>query len=71
MGALAVDPQDAADPTELTYTLIHEYAHLLTLNEDQVPPDMALALEPDNEDLYNEAVTRLPHLLPRRRLRAG
>ncbi len=61
---LAVDPQDAADPTELTYTLIHEYAHLLTLNEAQVPPDLALALEPDNDTLYDEAVNACPTYFP-------
>ena len=61
---LAVDPQDASDPLDLTYTLIHEYAHLLTLNQAQVPPDMDLALEPDNEDLYSQAVESCPTYFP-------
>ncbi|MCB8968044.1 MAG: hypothetical protein H6660_14235 [Ardenticatenaceae bacterium] len=34
--ALAVDIQDAADDKELTYSLIHEFAHVLTLNNRQV-----------------------------------
>lgn len=53
--SLAVDIADADDQAEFTATLIHEFGHLLTLNERQVPPDTQLALEPDNEALYEEA----------------
>lgn len=35
--SLGVDLRDTHDPRELTYTLIHEYAHLVTLSEDQMP----------------------------------
>ena len=34
---LSIDPADAADPDELTASLIHEFGHLLTLNHEQVP----------------------------------
>ncbi len=34
---LAVDPVDSHDLAELNHTLIHEFAHLLTLNNTQVP----------------------------------
>ena len=34
---LSVDPADTSDAVELDYTLIHEFAHLLTLNNAQVP----------------------------------
>ncbi|MAT42202.1 MAG: hypothetical protein CL609_07665 [Anaerolineaceae bacterium] len=33
---LVLDPADAAKPEELTFTLIHEYGHLLTLNQNQI-----------------------------------
>lgn len=41
---LYVDPADShpngqLDEEEIAYTLVHEFAHLLTLNEDQVPAD--------------------------------
>ncbi|MFZ5884618.1 MAG: hypothetical protein ACOYYI_12640 [Chloroflexota bacterium] len=35
---LGVDILDAEDPIDLTYTLVHEFGHLLTLNTDQIPP---------------------------------
>ncbi|MEP0807479.1 MAG: hypothetical protein HRF47_18535 [Chloroflexota bacterium] len=35
---LGVDIVDAQNPIDLTYTLIHEFGHLLTLNTDQIPP---------------------------------
>ena len=36
---LGVDIADAEDPIDLTYTLIHEFAHLISLNPDQIPQD--------------------------------
>ncbi len=33
---LSVDPADIGDPDELAATLIHEFAHLLTLNNEQI-----------------------------------
>jgi hypothetical protein len=61
---LAIDPADAGDREELTYTLIHEFGHLLTLDERQVPPDLDLAQDPENEDLYQEAAEACPHYFP-------
>jgi hypothetical protein len=52
---LAVDILDAENTEELTYTLIHEYGHLLTLNPEQVPPNIELFNEPEDEDLYQIA----------------
>jgi hypothetical protein len=34
---LSIDPADAVDPDELTASLVHEFGHLLTLNNEQVP----------------------------------
>lgn len=39
---LEVDIADAQDREGLTFTLIHEFGHLLTLNEEQVSPSMAV-----------------------------
>jgi hypothetical protein len=61
---LAIDPADAGDREELTYTLIHEFGHLLTLDERQVPPDLGLAQDPENEDLYQEAAEACPNYFP-------
>lgn len=33
---LVIDPADAAQPEALTFTLIHELGHLLTLNQNQI-----------------------------------
>lgn len=43
---LEVDIADAQDYESLTFTLIHEFGHLLTLNEDQVEPSMAVFNNP-------------------------
>ena len=57
---LAVDVVDAEDPTELTDTLIHEFGHILTLNNEQVPINRAVFFEPDNDALYDEAEQACP-----------
>lgn len=61
---LAVDIADSANVEELTFTLIHEFAHLLTLNDAQVPVNPDLLLEPDNEALYEEAAAACPVYFP-------
>jgi len=61
---LAIDPADAGDREELTYTLIHEFGHLLTLDARQVPPDLALAQDPENGDLYQQAAEACPYYFP-------
>lgn len=52
---LAIDIVDATNQEELTYSLIHEFGHLLTLNSAQVNLDPALFYEADNEALYEAA----------------
>ncbi len=47
---LAMDPADTADEKELTYTLIHEFGHLLTLNNGQVPLDEAAYFAEDDAE---------------------
>ena len=62
--ALEVDIRDAGDKLNLTYTLIHEYAHLLTLGPEQVTPSEALFNNPDNEDIYSDEVNACPNYFP-------
>jgi hypothetical protein len=53
---LAVDAMDANATIDLTYTLVHEFGHLLTLNENQVPPEQEIikASADENERLYEK-----------------
>jgi len=51
---LQVDILDAESYSDLTYTLIHEQGHLLTLNAEQVPPSKAILKSPENETVYQQ-----------------
>jgi len=61
---LAVDIVDAENPQELTYTLIHEFGHLLALNAEQVDPDEDVFEDPENDEIYEEAVESCPQYFP-------
>lgn len=61
---LAVDIRDADDKLNLTYTLIHEYAHLMTLGPGQVTPSEAVFNNPDDNDIYLQAVSDCPDYFP-------
>ena len=50
-----VDLEDTDDVPCLTYTLIHEFGHLLTLGPDQVKPNRAIFENPDDWELYADA----------------
>lgn len=62
--ALEVDIADSSDYYNLTFTLIHEFGHLLTLNADQVPPSMDVFNNPDDTELYNQEVSLCPNYFP-------
>ena len=49
---LSVDVVDAENPEDLTYTLVHEFAHLLTLGPDQVIPSDAIFENPGDEKIW-------------------
>jgi hypothetical protein len=51
---LEVDIADANDYGNLTFTMIHEFGHILTLNADQVPPDVNVFNNPGNKDIYQQ-----------------
>jgi hypothetical protein len=61
---LEVDIRDSGDKLNLTYTLVHEYAHLLTLGPDQVTPSMAVFNNPDDDNIYFEEVSACPDYFP-------
>ena len=61
---LEVDIRDSDDKLNLTYTLIHEYAHLLTLGPDQVTPSEAVFDNPDDDNIYYDEVSACPDYFP-------
>jgi hypothetical protein len=62
--ALEVDFADTTDPFDLTFTLVHEFGHLLTLGPDQVPPSLAVFNNPDDDNIYLEEVSACPQYFP-------
>ena len=62
--ALEVDIVDTSNIQELTFTLIHEYGHLLTLNAEQAPPNVEIFNNPDDDDLYAQAEYSCPTYFP-------
>ncbi len=61
---LSVDIADAGDLLDLTFTLIHEYGHLLSLGADQVDIDEYLFYNPDDDDAYYDAEVSCPTYFP-------
>lgn len=61
---LYVDFADTVNDHELTYTLIHEFAHLLTLGPDQVRPSLAIFNNPDDDDIYFREASACPNYFP-------
>ncbi len=58
--ALVVDPADAGRPRDLTFTLLHEFGHLLTLNSSQVKPDQAVLEHPNDLQIYEREAASCP-----------
>jgi hypothetical protein len=57
---LQVDILDSGNYNTLTYTLIHEHGHLLTLTADQTPPNLAVYNDPDDQDIYDREASACP-----------
>ena len=51
---LDVDILDSSDYYDLTFTLIHEFGHLLTLNSEQVSPSFAVLNNPIDKQIYKQ-----------------
>jgi hypothetical protein len=61
---LEVDILDSANYYSLTYTLVHEHGHLLTLNTRQVSPSRAIFNNPDDEEVYQREASACPQYFP-------
>jgi hypothetical protein len=61
---LEVDIADAQDYENLTFTLIHEFGHLLTLNEDQVSPSMAVFNNPHDPAVRSQEAAMCQSFFP-------
>ena len=62
--ALEVDILDISDTYNLTFTLVHEFGHLLTLNAEQVPPSEKVFNNPDDIDIYESEKAACPEYFP-------
>ena len=61
---LNVDFADSTQKTVLTFTLLHEFGHLLTLNRDQVEVSVPIYHHPYDEDIYQQEVDACPQYFP-------
>lgn len=62
--SLQVDIADSTDYNNLTFTLVHEFGHLLTLGPGQVPPSLAVFNNPDDDNIYSKEVSACPQYFP-------
>lgn len=58
--ALDVDIADASQPRDLTFSLLHEFGHLLTLNASQVTPDPSFLSHPDDLHIFQQEAAKCP-----------
>lgn len=61
---LEVDYVDITDYYYLSFTLVHEYAHLFTLAPNQVPPSLAIFNNPEDNDTYLEEISACSTYFP-------
>jgi hypothetical protein len=62
--ALEIDIADSRDARNLTYTFLHEFGHLLTLNADQVPPSKAIFNNPEDNQLFEREAAACSQYFP-------
>ncbi len=61
---LEVDIADTGDYYYFSFTLVHEFAHLLTLGPEQVPPSLAVFNNPEDNEIYFNEVSACPSFFP-------
>lgn len=61
---LQVDIVDSASYYDLTYTLLHEQGHLLTLNSKQVLPSQAIFDNPEDQSILEQEVAACSQYFP-------
>ncbi len=58
---LEIDVADLANKDALLFTLVHEYAHILTLDAAQMEPDQQVVDDPYNQTLQMEKAAACPN----------
>lgn len=61
---LEVDIADTGDYYFFSFTLVHEFAHLLSLGPEQVPPSIPIFNNPDDNDIYLQEASTCPTFFP-------
>lgn len=61
---LNVDLADSTQKTVLTFTLLHEFGHLLTLNRDQVEVSVPIYHNPYDDNVYQQEVDACMQYFP-------
>ncbi|MCC6260837.1 MAG: hypothetical protein IT311_08240 [Anaerolineales bacterium] len=59
--ALQIDLADSNNYYILTPTLLHEFAHLLSLGSNQIPPSLAVFNNPEDNDIYLKELSACPN----------
>ena len=62
--SLEVDILDSNNNYALTFTLLHEFAHLMTLNAGQVPPSIPVFKNPDDDGIYQSEAAACQNYFP-------
>ena len=62
--SVQIDIADLENKDLLLFTLVHEYAHILTLDDTQVLPDQELLKDPYNKDLLDAKAAACPNYAP-------
>ena len=57
---LEMDIEDARNFPDLSTTLIHEFGHLLSLNDSQVTTDYQVFNNPDDQQIYDQEAANCP-----------
>src|SRR5688572_11803560 len=61
---LEMDIADTHDYYYLSFTLVHEFAHLLTLSSSQVPPSLAIFNNPEDDNIYLDELSACSNFFP-------
>jgi hypothetical protein len=57
---LDMDIEDSQNFADMSSTLVHEFGHLLSLNDTQVTPDLQVFNHPTDEEIYRQAAANCP-----------
>jgi len=57
---LQMDIQDSGNFTDTSTTLVHEFGHLLTLNDSQITTDIPVFNNPDSQSIFEQEAASCP-----------